>query len=203
MSVHIQTLDKDGKEWQEIFLNINLHFWLWELFFILCHFYIFCFSFQIRYNVFQLSSHHMRACSVMFVFNSFSPMNCSLPGSSVHGIFQARILEWIAHSRGSSWPRDQTRVSCIGRWILYHWATWEAYQFLKLLLIPSKQSLSLESMRWNICIFFKWWSWNDKLVESLTAHQLCMTLTSTIDQLVGSSIEWNPSAVSCKYINTP
>ena len=73
MSVHIQTLDKDGKEWQEIFLNINLHFWLWELFFILCHFYIFCFSFQIRYNVFQLSSHHMRVSSVMFVFNSLCP----------------------------------------------------------------------------------------------------------------------------------
>ena len=43
------------------------------------------------------------------------PMACSLPGSSFHGIFQARILEWVAtsFSRGSSWPRDQTRVSCI------------------------------------------------------------------------------------------
>ena len=52
----------------------------------------------------------------------------SSPGSSVHGIFQARILEWvsISSSRGSSWPRDRTHVSpisCIGRWILYHWAT--------------------------------------------------------------------------------
>ena len=39
------------------------------------------------------------------------PMNCSLPGSSVHGIFQAIVLEWIAisFSRGSSQPRDQTR----------------------------------------------------------------------------------------------
>ena len=39
-------------------------------------------------------------------------MGCSLPGSSVHGILQARILEWVAmlSSRGSSWPRDQTRV---------------------------------------------------------------------------------------------
>ena len=37
-------------------------------------------------------------------------MDCSLPGSSIHGIFQARILEWVAISlcRGSSWPRDQT-----------------------------------------------------------------------------------------------
>ena len=54
---------------------------------------------------------------------------CSLPGSSVHGISQARILEWvdISFSRGSSWPRDRTRVSyisCINRQILYHWATW-------------------------------------------------------------------------------
>ena len=43
------------------------------------------------------------------------PMDCSLSGSSVHGIFQARVLEWVAtsFSRGSSWPRDQTLVSRI------------------------------------------------------------------------------------------
>ena len=43
------------------------------------------------------------------------PMDCSLPCSSVHGIFQAIVLEWIAisFSRGSSQPRDQTRVSHI------------------------------------------------------------------------------------------
>ena len=48
------------------------------------------------------------------------PMDYSLPDSSVHGISQARILEWVAVSfpRGSSWPRDQTRVSCIGKQIL-------------------------------------------------------------------------------------
>ena len=42
-------------------------------------------------------------------------MDCSLPGSSVHGIFQARILEWVAisFSRGSSWPRNWTGVSCV------------------------------------------------------------------------------------------
>ena len=60
-----------------------------------------------------------------------NPMDCSPPGSSVHGIFQARILEWvtISSSRGSSQPRDRTLVtcvSCIGRRILYHCATWEA-----------------------------------------------------------------------------
>ena len=60
-----------------------------------------------------------------------NPTDCSPPGSSVHGIPQARILEWVAilSSRGSSWPRDGTHVSCsfcIGRWVLYFWATWEA-----------------------------------------------------------------------------
>ena len=54
-----------------------------------------------------------------------NPMDHSPPDSYVHGILQARILEWVAvHvSRGSSQPRDQTHVfcvSCIGRWILYH-----------------------------------------------------------------------------------
>ena len=55
-------------------------------------------------------------------------MDCSLPGSSVHGISQARTLEWVAisSSRGSSSPRDGNRVSCIGRGILYHWAIREA-----------------------------------------------------------------------------
>ena len=52
------------------------------------------------------------------------PMDCSLPGSSVHGILQARTLEWVAvPSRGSAQPKDQTRVSyvsCTGRWVLYH-----------------------------------------------------------------------------------
>ena len=51
------------------------------------------------------------------------PMDCSLPGSSIHGIFQARILEWVAisFSRRSSWSRDRTRVSClVGR----HFTVW-------------------------------------------------------------------------------
>ena len=58
----------------------------------------------------------------------YDPMDHSLPGSSVHKIHQARILEWAAmpSSRGSSWLRDRTHIShvfCIGRWALYHWVT--------------------------------------------------------------------------------
>ena len=56
-----------------------------------------------------------------------NPMDCrSIPCSSVHGILQARILEWVAisFSRGSSWPRDRTWVTCIvGRRFIV-WATW-------------------------------------------------------------------------------
>ena len=56
------------------------------------------------------------------------PVDLSPPGSSFCGISQARILEWVASSlsRGSSWFRDKTQVSCIGRQVLYCWATREA-----------------------------------------------------------------------------
>ena len=69
---------------------------------------------------------HDQSCLILC-----EPMDCSLPGYSVHGILQARILEWVAisSSKGSSWPRDWTRVSCTsctGRQVLYHWATREA-----------------------------------------------------------------------------
>ena len=59
-------------------------------------------------------------------------MDCSLPGSSVHGISQARIPEQVAisFSRGASWSRDGTRVSYIGRQILYHWAIREAQDII-------------------------------------------------------------------------
>ena len=58
-------------------------------------------------------------------------MDCSLPGCSVHGIFQARILEWVAISyfRGSSQPRDRTCISYIDRQVLYHCVTWETLRF--------------------------------------------------------------------------
>ena len=63
------------------------------------------------------------------VSDSLQPRGlCSLPGSSVHGIFQARILEWVAvpFSKGSSQPRDQTQVSCTAGWFFTIWATREA-----------------------------------------------------------------------------
>ena len=68
------------------------------------------------------------------------PMDCSLPGSSLHGILQARVLEWVAisFSRGSSQPRDRTLVSCIpGR----HFDLWAAREVLLFLFSAVFQKL--------------------------------------------------------------
>ena len=63
------------------------------------------------------------SCTQFFV----TPWNCSLPGSSVHGILQARVLEWVAipFCRGSSWLRDWTWVFCIACRFFTIWATRE------------------------------------------------------------------------------
>ena len=62
------------------------------------------------------------------------PVDSSQPGSPVHVIFQARILEWIAisFSRGSSWSRDRTQVSCIVGRRFTVWATREVYNSMLL-----------------------------------------------------------------------
>ena len=67
----------------------------------------------------------MRAKSLQSCLTLCNPMNYSLPDSSVHGIVQARMLEWVAmpSSGGSSQPQDRTcisYVSCIGRQVIYH-----------------------------------------------------------------------------------
>ena len=97
-------------------------------------------------------------CNVMCVSHSVvsdscDPMDCSPPDSSVHGILQARILEWIAisFSRGSSQPRDRTHISCVGRQILYCWAT------RKVLAIMSRDWINIywiNDLKWLISILF-------------------------------------------------
>ena len=75
------------------------------------------------------------------------PMDCSLPGSSVHGIFQAIVLEWIAISffRGSYQPRDRTRVSRIVNRRFTVWATREVLWYILLLA----QSCRLFATPWT------------------------------------------------------
>ena len=88
----------------------------------------------------SLSSQFSQYFSVTFVFTksvscTVLSMNCGPPCSSVHGILQARILDWVAvaFSRGSSWHRDRTLVSCIeGRFFTF-WGTsgYIVYDLLK------------------------------------------------------------------------
>ena len=76
----------------------------------------------------------------------WDPADCSLPGSFVHGILQAGILEWVAisFSRLSSRPRDLNCILCPLHWqVDYPWATWETYRNN---LSPPK--LSLYSFVW-------------------------------------------------------
>ena len=72
---------------------------------------------------------YMCVCSVTSLC---SPVDCSRPGTSVHGILHTGVLECLAISfpRGSSWPRNWTHVSCIsciGRRVLYHCTTWPVF----------------------------------------------------------------------------
>ena len=91
----------------------------------------------------------------------WDPMDCSLPGSSVHEILQARILEWVAisFSRGSSQPRDQTRVSCIGGRRFNLWATREAHSLssshVQMWVLDHKEDWVLKNWRYRTVVLEK------------------------------------------------
>ena len=83
------------------------------------------------------------------------PMNCSPSVSSIHGILQARILEWIAipFSRGSSWPRDQTQLSCIAGRFFTIWATGKILtyccQFIEKNMLKDTNEMSDKQIHWG------------------------------------------------------
>ena len=88
---------------------------------------------------------HMCALSHSVVSDSLWPHGLQSTRSSVLGIFQARILEWVAisSSRGSSWFKDLTYASCvycIGKQILYHWTTGQVHSLYSIILCDSSIS---------------------------------------------------------------
>ena len=105
------------------------------------------------------------------------PMDCSLPGSSVPVIPQARILQWVAisFSRGSSWPRDRTRISCTGRWILYHWASWEAHAFMvtELIFDPEFPEGQGKGETWLLIYSSVFSTWGESRPVPLEIHHSC------------------------------
>ena len=90
-----------------------------------------------------------------------NPMDCSAPGSSVHGILQARILEWVAmpFSRGSSQSKDQTQVSCIYQ-LIYPgspiWYTWSSIQVLWIIIgLQGKSNSSVSNLKHYLIFCWK------------------------------------------------
>jgi len=80
---------------------------------------------------------HARVYSLSRIW-LWDPKGYSLPGSSAHGILQARILEWVVipFSRESSWPRDRTQVSCIAGGFFTIWATGQPHTLTRSLQTP-------------------------------------------------------------------
>ena len=83
--------------------------------------------------------HHVLNCFSR-VHPLCNPVDCSPQGSSDHGILQARILKWVAipFSRGSSWPRDWTQVSCLASRFFTIWATREGHSFTRCAIAKNK-----------------------------------------------------------------
>ena len=98
------------------------------------------------------------------------PMDCSSPGSFLHGIFQARILEWVAvsFSRGSSWPRDRTCVPCIASGLFTFWATWEAVSAEDTAV--NQMDSALGPLGSYILVDKGWASGTDKLSKSVVLY---------------------------------
>ena len=119
--------------------------------------------------------------------DSLWPYGCSPPGSSVHGISQERILKWVAiSSRGSSWSRDWTQISFIGRRILYHWTTRKSQTYL--VLYVSYVSIKLEK--------------NFKLKRNLNSKWYVQTVHRK-GNMNGFSVQFSPVTQSCPTLCDP
>ena len=157
MSILITSTNFNKIPGTNLIMNISQFLWTWNSFslislvfrivwFVSTYFYLS----QLNRALLQINHSNViqrQKVKVKSLSDPMDPMNCSLPGSSVHGIFQARVLEWgaIAFSRGSSQPRDQTRVSrIVGR----HFTIWATREDTTLDL-----SQKAKSTEWPQCLF--------------------------------------------------
>ena len=112
-------------------------------------------------------------------------MNYSPLGSSVHGILQVRILEWVARPsfRGSSRPRDRTcvsSVSYIGRWVFATSSTWEALHIHMYIYAlfggggPVLASLLFISVNCGTAEFYHGIVWQERLMSVISSESLCL-----------------------------
>ena len=109
-------------------------------------------SIAVAWHIYTIYVH---AKSLQLCLTLCVPMDYSLPGSSVHGILQARILEWVAisFSRGSSQPRDQTCISWHWQVILHCWATREAQSNYTPIKITLKKEVNMQCFQTSFLFF--------------------------------------------------
>ena len=134
-------------------------------------------------------------------------MDCSLPGSSVHGISQARILEWVAipFSRGSSWPRDWNRISCISGRFFIIWVTREAHNLNEYKSLPMRPGVLrfMGSQRvghgWATDLIW----WDTSCVLSHVSRVWLLATLWTVCSLPGSSVQGILQARILEWVAMP
>ena len=127
----------------------------------------------VPYSPFCVHAKLLQSCPTLC-----DPMDCSPPGSSIHGILQARILEWVAipFSRGSSPPRDQTHISYVngigfGKQVLYH----QRHLRSPFTTVPaSNQCLA----QWKLISMSEWMNkWHGKVILFQLLHNTVIAVT--------------------------
>ena len=120
----------------------------------------------------------------------WDPMDCSLPGSSVHGILQARILKWVAlpFFRGSSQPRDRTQVSHIASGFFTVWATKDKFTKFSISNQHGKNTLSSLVAQTVKNLPAMWETWiqslglEDPLEEGMATHSSILAWRIPMDR---------------------
>ena len=121
----------------------------------------------------------------VWVAHSCPTADCSPPGSSVYGILQARILEWVAipFSRRSSWHKDGTRVSCITGWLSTIWATKEVHMISRYKRAKGKHPIA--NMLWLFSIVRHCWRGKLTKFHGRILTKMALTSAQLDEDLVG------------------
>ena len=120
-------------------------------------------------------------------------MDCRPPGYSVHGIFQARILEWVAipFSRKSSWPRDQSQVSCNADRLFTTWATRESARHIRILLFFGFPSyLSHYRALSRVHVLYRRFSFVICFIHSISSVYLSVPISQIIPPILSFSSQY-------------
>ena len=130
--------------------------------------------------------HHRNCCLVTkWCPTLWDPMDCNTPGFYNNGVFQVRILEWVAISfaKRSSQLRGWTHISCIGRSILYHWASREV-QSQKQMYINVYACYGLNCISWNFLC------WHSNLQKVMVFGDMTFSRLLSTDEVMRVKSPW-------------